>query len=68
MQMKDVKARDVSLAVKIGAVAIMVGGTVLVGLGVLNLEVSEVLWLGFAVAGVFGTVDLNLMLEKFSRK
>ena len=61
------KARDASLWAKIGSVAMVVVGTVLVGLRVLpGLTTWDVISAALAVAGIFGTVDINLMLEKLT--
>lgn len=69
------KARDASLAGKIvGGAEILLGSValiVLVCLGKLSAEQAKelfalVLGCGFGVMAVFGTVDINLMLEKFS--
>ena len=64
----DIKAKDASLWAKIGAVLIIVAGTALIGLKVLSgVSVLDVIYAALAVAGIFGTVDINLMLEKFKR-
>lgn len=61
------KARDASLYAKIGAAGMIVAGVVLVGLKILpGITVGDVIWASLAVAGIFGTVDLNLMLEKIT--
>jgi len=63
------KARDASLWAKIGAAGMIVAGVVLVGLRVLpGISVMDVIWASLAVAGIFGTVDINLMLEKIFGK
>lgn len=63
----EIKAKDASLWSKIGAVVIILVGATLVGLEVLpGLVVGDVVMVGLTVAGVFGTVDLNLMLEKIT--
>ena len=61
------KARDASSYAKIGAAVMIVVGVVLVGLKVLpGVSVADVIWAALAVAGLFGTVDINLMLEKLT--
>ena len=61
------KARDASLYAKIGSAGMIVVGVVLVGLKVLpGVSVADVIWAALAVAGLFGTVDINLMLEKLT--
>lgn len=63
----EIKAKDASLWSKIGSVALIIVGTVLVGLRVLpGLTTWDVISAALAVAGIFGTVDLNLMLEKIT--
>lgn len=72
---KGLKARDASLGGKIvGGAEILLGSialVVLVCLGKLTADEAKQLFYiimgcGFGVMGVFGTVDINLMLEKFS--
>ena len=72
---KSLKARDASLGGKIaGGAEILLGIialVVLVCLGKLTADEAKQLFYiimgcGFGVMGVFGTVDINLMLEKFS--
>jgi hypothetical protein len=59
------KARDGSLLAKYAAGAMLVVGTALVGVGLLpGLTVKDLAIAAFALAGIFGTVDLNLLLEK----
>lgn len=63
----EIKARDASLYAKIGSAVMIVVGVVLVGLKVLpGVSVADVIWAALAVAGLFGTVDINLMLEKLT--
>jgi hypothetical protein len=62
-----IKAKAASLWAKIGSVALIVIGTVLVGLRVLpGITTWDVITAALAVAGIFGTVDINLMLEKIT--
>ena len=68
MGLKNLKARDASLWAKIGAASIIIIGTVAVGLGLLKITVLDVIWAAMAIAGIFGTVDINLMLEKLGKK
>lgn len=64
-----IKAKAASLWAKIGSVALIVIGTVLVGLRVLpGITTWDVITAALAVAGIFGTVDINLMLEKIFGK
>ena len=63
----DIKAKDASLWSKIGSVALIVLGTVLVGLKVLpGITTGDVIMAALAIAGIFGTIDINLMLEKIT--
>jgi hypothetical protein len=59
-----VKAKDASLAAKIIASVIFVTGAVFKWLHVLDCTISELSAVAFTVAGLFGTVDINLMFEK----
>lgn len=61
----ELKAKDVSLWGKIAGCAILTAGSVLKWLGVFgNCDVRELCIVSYGVAGLFGTVDINLMLEK----
>ena len=74
---EGLKAKDASLFGKItGGAEVLIGTIVLIVLTCCGtLTVSEakelfslVLYCGFAMAGMFGTVDINLMLEKFTKR
>lgn len=61
----NVKAKDASLVAKVIAGVIVVVGAVLKWLGVFSrCDIGELSVVGFTVMGLFGTVDINLMLEK----
>lgn len=63
--MMDLKAKNVSLASKIIAGTIEVGGAVLKWTGVFpNCSIEELSVVSFTVMGLCGTIDINLMLEK----
>lgn len=66
----ELKAKDASLAAKISAGVIVVVGAILKWLGIFsNCDINELCVVGFTVMGLFGTVDINLMLEKvFGKK
>ena len=65
---KELKAKTVSLVAKITGAAVVLVGSVLKWVGVFqNCEINELCTVGFSVMGIFGTVDLNLLAEKFSR-
>ena len=64
----EVRAKDMSLGGKIIGVFVILIGSILTWIGVLqNAQIFEVVLVGFALAGLFGTVDINLMLEKITR-
>lgn len=65
---KELKAKTVSLVAKITGAAVVLVGAVLKWVGVFqNCEINELCIVGFSIMGIFGTVDLNLLAEKFSR-
>ena len=65
---KELKAKTVSLVAKIIGAAVVLVGAVLKWVGVFqNCEINELCIVGFSVMGIFGTVDLNLLAEKFAR-
>lgn len=58
-----------SLVSKIIAGIIIVGGHILKWLNLLpDAASSEICACGFAVMGVFGTIDINMALDKFTKK
>lgn len=64
---KGLKAKTVSLWAKITGAVIIIGGHVLKWTGILPEATSgEICACGFSVMGIFGTVDLNLMIDKFT--
>lgn len=65
---KELKAKTVSLFAKIiGALVVLVGG-VLKWTGIFeNCSINELCVVGFSIMGIFGTVDLNILAEKFSK-
>jgi len=61
----ELKAKNVSLWSKILSASLIIVGTIAVGVGWLGkISVLDVVWASLAVAGIFGTIDINLMLEK----
>ena len=65
---KELKAKTVSLVAKITGAAVVLVGAVLKWLGIFTAcEINELCVVGFTVMGIFGTVDLNLLAEKFAR-
>ena len=66
---KGLKAKTVSLWAKILGAVIIVGGHALKWVGLLpNATSSEICICGFSVMGVFGTVDLNILVDKFTKQ
>lgn len=75
---KGIKAKDASLAGKItGAVVLVAGGVTILVLRLIKIipdnetmesMFSVVAGCAFSLLGVFGTVDVNLMLEKLTRR
>lgn len=63
-----IKAKTVSLIAKIVGGAVVLVGAILKWLGIFSsCEISDLCTVGFTIMGIFGTVDLNLMAEKFRR-
>ena len=61
------KARDYSLISKIVAVLVLIAGHVFMWLGKLpNANSSQICACAFGIMGVFGTVDLNILIDKFT--
>jgi uncharacterized membrane protein len=60
----ELKAKNASLVAKIVAGVIVVAGAVLKWLHIFDCTVNELSVVAFTVAGLFGTVDVNLMFEK----
>lgn len=66
---KGLKAKTVSLWAKIIGAVIIVGGHILKWLNVLtNATSTEICACGFSVMGVFSTVDINILIDKFTSK
>ena len=67
-EMKEVKAKTVSLIAKIVAGAVLLVGAVLKWLGIFeSCEISELCTVSLTLMGLFGTVDLNIALDKFRK-
>lgn len=65
---KEIKAKTVSLIAKIVGGLVVLVGAVLKWLGIFSAcEINELCVVGFTIMGIFGTVDLNLLAEKFAR-
>ena len=66
---KGLSAKKASLIAKVVAGVIVVSGAVLKWTGVFqNCDINELCTVGFTVMGLFGTVDLNIALDKFTKK
>lgn len=66
---KGIGAKTVSLWAKITAVTIVVGGHILKWTGVLpEAQSNEICACGFTVMGIFGTVDINILIDKFTAR
>lgn len=66
---KGLSAKKASLIAKVVAGVIVVFGAVLKWTGVFqNCDINELCTVGFTIMGLFGTVDLNIALDKFAKK
>lgn len=62
------KAKTISLLSKIVGGSVILGGHILKWLGKLpNASSQEICICGFSIMGIFGTVDLNIMIDKFTK-
>ena len=60
------KAKDCSLISKIIAVLVLIIGHVLMWVGIFqNANSMQICGCAFSIMGVFGTVDINLVIDKF---
>lgn len=62
------KAKTVSLIGKIIGGSVILIGFILKAFGVWNCEVNDLIKVGFAEMAVFGTIDINIALDKFLKK
>ena len=68
VETKELKAKTVSLFAKIIAALVVLIGGILKWMGIFNnCSVNELCIVGFSIMGIFGTVDLNLLAEKFAK-
>lgn len=64
---REIKAKNASLYAKILAVVIVIAGHILKWCGVIPAaSSSEICLCGITVMGIFGTVDLNILADKFT--
>ena len=67
-KISGLKAKKVSLIAKIIAGIILLGGAILKWTGIFeNCQISELCTIAGTMTALFSTVDINLMLEKFSK-
>lgn len=67
--MAEVKAKKVSLIIKIVDVVFIVVCAVLKWLGIFtSCEISEICLIGATVGAVFGDVSINTAIDKFKKK
>ena len=63
------KARDWSLVAKIIAMLVLIIAHFLLWVGKLPHATSyEIIICSLTILGIFGTIDLNLIIEKFTRR
>lgn len=61
----ELKAKSVSLIAKIIAGVILIVGAILKWLNIFSdCTITDLCVVAFTIAGLFGTVDVNLMFEK----
>jgi hypothetical protein len=65
---KGVSAKAVSLIGKIVGGLIILVGFILKAFGVWEVDVNDLIKIGFAEMAVFGTIDLNIALDKFVKR
>lgn len=63
-----IKAKTISLIGKIVGGSIILVGFILKAFGIWNCEVNDLIKIGFAEMAVFGTIDINIALDKFIKK
>lgn len=65
---KELKAKTVSLIGKIVGGSIILIGFILKCLHILDCEIDELIKIGFSEMAVFGTIDINIALDKFLKR
>jgi hypothetical protein len=66
---KELKAKKVSLIVKIVAVAFVIICAVLKWVGVFqNCEIKEICFIGGTIGAIFGDISINTALDKFKKE
>lgn len=62
------QAKKVSLIAKIVASILFITGAVLKFIGIFQCTIEELSIVAFTIVGIFGTVDMNIALDKFTRR
>lgn len=65
---KKLQAKKVSLVAKIAAAVLFTVGAVLKFLGIFTCTIEELSIAAFTIVGIFGTVDMNIALDKFTKR
>lgn len=66
---KEIKAKDVSLIVKIFAVVFIVAMATLKWCNIFNnCEIKEICLIGGVIGAIFGDISLNTTLDKFTKR
>ena len=65
---EGLEAKTVSLIGKIIGGSIILIGFILKAFNIWNVEVNDLIKIGFAEMAVFGTIDINIALDKFIKK
>lgn len=65
---KGIKAKTVSLIGKIIGGSILLIGLVLNAFGVWNVDINDLIKVAFSEMAVFGTIDINIALDKIIKK
>ncbi|MDR1933935.1 MAG: hypothetical protein LBQ57_14070 [Spirochaetales bacterium] len=61
---KPAGAKEVSLAAQIASALWIAVHTVLKGIGIMNLEMSDIIYSGISIAAIFMPVYFSIWLEK----
>lgn len=64
-----ISAKSLSLCAKVLAVCFLIAGHILKWTGFLpDASSSDICICAFSIMGIFGTVDINILADKFARK
>lgn len=65
----EMKAKNVSLIVKIVAVVFIIACAILKWLGIFtNATISEICIIGGTMSAIFGDISINTAIDKFTKK